>query len=85
MYWKRKRLSRWYQAFFKDGHKPPVHYIAHHLLHVIGTFLISPYERAALLSVDGSGEWSTSFMGKVKNRSYTFYRQDFFPISQGKC
>ncbi|MBO9201940.1 MULTISPECIES: carbamoyltransferase family protein [Niastella] len=82
-YWKRKRLSRWYQTFFKDGHKPPVHYVPHHLSHVVGTFLISPYESAALLSVDGSGEWATTFMGKAKDCSYTFFRQDNFPMSLG--
>jgi carbamoyltransferase len=81
--WKRKRFSSWYGTFFREGHKPPVHYVPHHLSHVVGTFLISPYESAALLSVDGSGEWATTFMGKAKDCSYTCYRQDYFPMSLG--
>ena len=81
--WKRKRLSNWYGTFFKEDHKPPVHNVPHHLSHVVGTFLISPYESAALLSVDGSGEWATTFMGKAKGSSYTFFRQDHFPMSLG--
>lgn len=83
LFWKRKRFSKWYHAFFRGGHKPPVHYVPHHLSHVVGTFLISPYESAALLSVDGSGEWATTFMGKAKGNSYTFFRQDYFPMSLG--
>lgn len=82
-FWKRRRFSNWYRTFFSEGHKPPVHYVPHHLSHVVGTFLISPYESAALLSVDGSGEWATTFMGKAKDCSYSFYRQDYFPMSLG--
>ena len=81
--WKRKRFSNWYGTFFKEGHKPPVHNVPHHLSHVVGTFLVSPYESAALLSVDGSGEWATTFMGKAKGSDYTCYRQDHFPMSLG--
>lgn len=80
---KRKRFSNWYGTFFNEGHKPPVHYVPHHLSHVVGTFLISPYKSAALLSVDGSGEWATTFMGKAEDCSYTCYRQDYFPMSLG--
>jgi carbamoyltransferase len=83
LYWKRKRFSNWYQIFFMAGHKPPVHYVPHHLSHVVGTFLISPYQSAALLSVDGSGEWATTFMGKAKDCDHTCYRQDYFPMSLG--
>ncbi|WP_205511037.1 carbamoyltransferase family protein [Longitalea arenae] len=83
LFWKRKRLKNWYGSFFKNAHKPPVHFIPHHLSHVVGTFLISPYESAALLSVDGSGEWATTFMGKAKDCNYTCFRQDYFPMSLG--
>jgi len=81
--WKRLQFSRWYRTFFKEGRKPPVHYVSHHISHVVGTFLISPYESAALLAVDGSGEWATTFMGTAKGSSFTCYRQDYFPMSLG--
>lgn len=83
MYLKRKRFSNWYSTFFKEGRKPPIHYVPHHLSHVVGTYLISPYESAALLSVDGSGEWATTFMGQAKGIDYTFFREDHFPMSLG--
>lgn len=83
LYLKRKHFSNWYSTFFKEGRKPPVHYIPHHLSHVVGTYLISPYESAALLSVDGSGEWATTFMGQAKDCDYTLFRQDYFPMSLG--
>ncbi|MCS3799049.1 carbamoyltransferase [Niastella sp. OAS944] len=83
LYLKRKRFANWYSSFFKEGRKPTIHYVPHHLSHVVGTYLISPYESAALLSVDGSGEWATTFMGQAKGIDYTFFRQDHFPMSLG--
>jgi len=38
LFWKRRRFSNWYRPFFGEGHKPPVHYVPHHLSHVVGTF-----------------------------------------------
>lgn len=83
LYWKKKRLTDWHKTFFRDSRKPPIHYVPHHLSHVVGTYLISPYESAALLSVDGSGEWATTFMGTAKGSDYSCFRQDHFPMSLG--
>jgi carbamoyltransferase len=35
----------------------------HHESHAASSFLVSPYEEAAILTVDGVGEWATSTMG----------------------
>lgn len=39
------------------------HALPHHECHAASTFFASPYDRAAVLSVDGVGEWSTLWMG----------------------
>ncbi len=36
----------------------------HHLSHAAGSFFCSPFSEAALLSIDGVGEWTTSALGK---------------------
>jgi carbamoyltransferase len=35
----------------------------HHMSHAASAFLASPYEEAAILTLDGVGEWTTSSMG----------------------
>src|SRR5574341_963635 len=36
----------------------------HHLAHAASAFFASPFEEAAILTVDGVGEWTTAAMGK---------------------
>ena len=42
------------------------HEVAHHEAHAASTFFVSPFEEAAILTVDGNGEWATTsmFVGK---------------------
>lgn len=37
-----------------------LHYIDHHLSHAVSAYYVSPYERAAILTVDGAGEENTT-------------------------
>ncbi|MEK8024229.1 MAG: carbamoyltransferase N-terminal domain-containing protein [Candidatus Hydrogenedentota bacterium] len=41
-------------------------FIEHHLSHAASAFLPSPYDEAAVLSVDGVGEWTTTALGHAK-------------------
>jgi carbamoyltransferase len=36
----------------------------HHMSHAAGTFFASPFKEAAILTVDGVGEWTTTTLGK---------------------
>lgn len=40
------------------------HWIDHHLCHAASAFLVSPFERAAVISIDGIGEFDTVWLGK---------------------
>jgi carbamoyltransferase len=42
------------------GRELPVEFCEHHLSHAASTFYTSPFERAAILTVDGVGEWATT-------------------------
>lgn len=84
VYRKQKRVKAWLKNFFQNTrNKPQIHFVPHHLSHVVGSFYVSPYNSAALLSVDGSGEWATTFMGVGKGTEFECYRQDYFPMSLG--
>ncbi len=76
-------FHRWFESAFPGRRKPTVHYVPHHLAHAAGSFFVSPYESAALLSTDGSGEWATTFKGVGHGRTFTRLGQDYFPWSQG--
>ncbi|MAT99378.1 MAG: hypothetical protein CL608_19740 [Anaerolineaceae bacterium] len=40
-------------------------FVEHHLSHAASAFFCSPYEEAAVLTVDGVGEWTTTTIGKA--------------------
>jgi carbamoyltransferase len=40
-------------------------FVEHHLSHAASAFFCSPYEKAAILTVDGVGEWTTATLGEA--------------------
>ncbi len=72
----------WYHSTWPQN-GPKVYFVPHHVAHAAGTFLVSPYEDAAILSIDGSGEWSTSFLGQGGGSQVTCFSESFSPNSLG--
>lgn len=81
-YWKYREVQNWYKNRFPTA-KAQLHFVSHHESHVVGSFLVSPYEKAALLSLDGSGEWATGYLGMGEGTRITEYKQMYFPHSLG--
>jgi carbamoyltransferase len=82
-YAKQRRFWIWYNTNFEKQKGPKVHFIEHHLTHVAGTFFVSPYKEAALLGIDGSGEWATTWIGHGNGNTIKKYGESFFPHSLG--
>ena len=40
-------------------------FVEHHLSHAASSFFCSPYDEAAILTIDGVGEWTTTALGKA--------------------
>ena len=55
----------------------------HHLSHAASTFLCSPFDEAAILTIDGVGEWATATMGRGKGNEIKLLREIRFPHSVG--
>lgn len=55
----------------------------HHESHAASAFFPSPYEEAAILTLDAVGEWSTSSMGYGKGNRITLTHEMRFPHSVG--
>ena len=41
-------------------------FVEHHLSHAASAFFCSPYEEAAVLTIDGVGEWTTTSLGRAR-------------------
>lgn len=55
----------------------------HHLSHAASAFFPSPFEEAAILTVDGVGEWATTTICHGKSGQITVLRQLDYPHSLG--
>jgi carbamoyltransferase len=55
----------------------------HHESHAASAFYPSPFEEAAVLTVDGVGEWATASYGVGRGRELTLLKQMKFPHSLG--
>jgi len=55
----------------------------HHLSHAASAFYPSPFERAAILTIDGVGEWSTTTIGKGAGNKIEIIKEIRFPHSLG--
>jgi carbamoyltransferase len=55
----------------------------HHLSHAASTFLCSPFEEAAILTVDGVGEWACATFGRGRGTDVSLLREIRFPHSLG--
>jgi len=61
----------------------PIRFGDHHESHAASAFYPSPFEEAAVLTIDGVGEWTTSSIGYGKGAELTMLRQMRFPHSVG--
>jgi len=55
----------------------------HHLSHAASAFFPSPFERAAILTMDGVGEWTTTSLALGDGRDLKVIREIHFPHSLG--
>ena len=62
---------------------PTLAYGEHHLSHAAAAFLASPYDTAAILTVDGVGEWATSTIGQGVHHRIDLLEEQRFPNSLG--
>ena len=55
----------------------------HHLSHAVSAFYPSPYEEAAILTIDGVGEWATASICHGKGKDIKVLKELHFPHSLG--
>ena len=66
-----------------DKIRSKLHWVEHHRSHLASAFFASPFEEAALLSIDGSGDFSTTMLGVGKGNQIEVIDSLDFPNSIG--
>jgi carbamoyltransferase len=65
------------------GKRRPYVFLTHHESHAASAFFPSPFEEAAILTMDGVGEWSTATYGRGEGNRVTLTHEIRFPHSLG--
>lgn len=86
--WMKEKLWIPYQietAITEMGFKMPkdLLFTEHHESHAASAFFPSPFKSAAILTLDGVGEWATSTLGRGEGNRIEISRQIRFPHSLG--
>src|SRR5205807_8139266 len=71
------------QARFGSGIKAEVHYVEHHLAHLASAFLVSGFNEAACISIDGFGDFASTAFGVGEGGDVKIDNRIYFPHSLG--
>ena len=62
---------------------PPVVHVEHHLAHAASAFFASPYDRAAILTLDGMGDGVSALLALGEGHRIQVLKRVYFPHSLG--
>ncbi len=65
------------------GYEGDLLYAEHHESHAASAFFPSPFEEAAILTMDGVGEWATASIGVGRGHDFELIRELHWPDSLG--
>src|SRR3954469_12493512 len=63
--------------------KAELHYVEHHLAHLASAFLVSGFNEAACISIDGFGDFASTALGYGDDKGVTIQNRIYFPHSLG--
>jgi len=81
--WMREKI--WLKATLREElrFEGPLIFPEHHESHAASAFFPSPFERAAVLTIDGVGEWTTTSVGRGERNHVELLEELRFPHSLG--
>lgn len=65
------------------GYEGMIKYVDHHMSHAASSFFFSGFRQAAILTVDGVGEWATTTYGFGNGKEIGIFEEVQFPDSLG--
>ena len=81
--WVKEKLHMEKQIRRSLSYEGEILYAEHHESHAASAFFPSPFEEAAILTMDGVGEWATSSMGVGRGNEMELTRELRWPDSLG--
>ena len=81
--WIKQKL--WIEESIRNelGYEGKILYPEHHMSHAASAYYPSPYDEAAVLTIDGVGEWTTASIGHGIGNRLTIRKELSFPHSLG--
>jgi len=81
--WMKEKI--WLKANLREQlhYEGPIIFPEHHESHAASAFFPSPFERAAILTIDGVGEWTTTSVGRGEGNKVELLEELRFPHSLG--
>jgi len=76
-------LTREIDKGLHGAYKKKLIFTEHHESHAASAFFPSPFEEAAILTLDGVGEWATASLGYGRGNQITLTHEQHFPHSLG--
>lgn len=67
----------------RTGYDGEIHKCQHHVSHAAGTYYPSPFDDAAILVIDGVGEWACTTIARGKGTEIEILKQQHYPHSVG--
>ncbi|PZR72008.1 MAG: carbamoyltransferase [Chthoniobacterales bacterium] len=68
---------------YKVSLRAQLHHVEHHLAHLASAFLVSGFEEAACISIDGFGDFASTAMGSGQGSGIEIDQRVYFPHSLG--
>jgi carbamoyltransferase len=81
--WMKQKL--WIRGIIKKelNYNGPVYFSEHHMSHAASSFFVSPFREAAILTIDGVGEWATTSYGHGSENKIKLLGEIHYPNSLG--
>ena len=81
--WIKNRL--WTRNYIKKklNYNGEILFTEHHESHAASSFFVSPFKEAAILTVDGIGEWASTTLGYGQDNNIDILKEIHFPHSLG--
>jgi carbamoyltransferase len=82
--WRRAGVAELLEREFPgERFRGELHHVEHHLAHLASAFLVSPFEEAVAVSVDGFGDFASAAWGVGGGEAIDVRRRVYFPHSLG--
>ena len=79
----KRLLTKKLRKISKDYDNSNLLFTEHHLSHAASAYYPSPFEEAAVLTMDGVGEWTTTSLAIGRGKDLQIHKELHFPNSLG--